>query len=311
MLSRVAERVYWMSRNLERAENTARLVTVYANLLLDLPRTYQLGWETLIQITGCEEAFAKHYKRPDERNVIKFLLLDGDNPSSVLSSLAAARENARTTRDIFPAEAWEQLNELHLLAQGNTSAAGNRSQRHEYLSQLILGCQQFTGLIAGTLSRDAAYDFISVGRGIERADMTTRILDVGLQYPLEDEDRSWTSFYNVLWLNVLQSISGDQMYRRHVRNRVNGRDVAGFLLQDQRFPRSVSFCASELEKSLRQLPHGNDAVRNVGRLQRMLSTAKPKELNLQELHSYLDDLQTELGTLHNTLCMTWFTAAGT
>ena len=109
MLSRVAENLYWMARYLERAENTARLITVNANLLLDLPKTVQPGWEPLIEITGSAEIFHANYQQPDERSVVKFLIADTVNPGSILSSLVAARENVRTVRDFMPRETWEQV----------------------------------------------------------------------------------------------------------------------------------------------------------------------------------------------------------
>ena len=111
MLSRVAERMYWFGRLNERAENTARLVSVNANLLLDLPKMVKHIWADLINITGGSEFFYKKFTRPDERNVVKFILADETNPASLVCSVKAARENARTTREIIPAEAWEKINE--------------------------------------------------------------------------------------------------------------------------------------------------------------------------------------------------------
>ena len=116
MLSRVARRIYWLARYIERAENTARLVNTYHFLLLDLPRGTRVGWELLPVITGGYTLFAEHYQRHDERNTVKFLLADSFNPGSLVNSITSARENARTSREILPGQAWEQINELQLFA---------------------------------------------------------------------------------------------------------------------------------------------------------------------------------------------------
>ena len=123
MLSRVARRIYWMARYIERAENTARLVNTYDFLLLDLPRGTRIGWEILPVITGSYALFSEQYQRHDERNTVKFLLADRPNPGSLLNSIAAARENARTSREVLPGHAWEQINELHLYANAHINDA--------------------------------------------------------------------------------------------------------------------------------------------------------------------------------------------
>ncbi|MGK2940744.1 MAG: alpha-E domain-containing protein [Immundisolibacter sp.] len=305
MLSRVAERVYWMARYLERAENTARLLSVYANLLLDLPNGYTVGWHTLIGITGIEEPFREHYEQADEHSVVRFLLTDMHNSSSVLSTLAGARENVRTTRDLFPAEAWEAVNELHLFAREHAVSGVNRNQRHEYLTQIILGCQQLTGLLVGTLSHDDAYDFVRLGRSLERADMTTRILDVGVA-TLQEQDDTASALLSTLWINVLRSLSAYQMYRRHVRASVNGRDVAAFLLRDGQFPRAVRYCVDEIEAALRRLPRGEAAQRSIARISRLLTETDPKAIEREAMHDFIDDLQLELGHAHTAIAETWF-----
>lgn len=307
MLSRVAERVYWTARYLERAENTARLVGVYANLLLDLPKGYTVGWHTLIGITGSEQPFGEHHEQADERNVVRFLLTDPANPSSVLSALAGARENVRTTRDLFPAEVWEAVNELHLFARHHAQGGINRNQRHEYLSHIVDGCQQLTGQLAGTMSHDDAYDFVRLGRDLERADMTTRILDVGVA-TLQEQDDTAAPLLSTLWINVLRSLSAYQMYRRHVRASVNGRDVATFLLRDAQFPRAVRYCVDELETALARLPRGETPLRAIARISRLLTETDPKAIDREQLHHFIDDLQLELGQLHAAIAQTWFPA---
>jgi uncharacterized alpha-E superfamily protein len=181
MLSRVAERTYWAARYLERIENTVRLIGVYDKLMFDLPKNVGIGWYNLITINSAEEAFNERYKIHDERNVVKFLLGDDTNPSSVTASLKFARENLRTSRDVVPAESWEMINELHLFVVENLQKGVNRSQRFNFLDGVIKSCQQIQGLMVGTMPRDVVWYFMKLGRNIERADMTTRLVDAGVR----------------------------------------------------------------------------------------------------------------------------------
>jgi len=174
MLSRVAERLYWTARYLERAENTGRLVRVFSSMMLDLPNGVGLNWRQLVDVSGAHEYFDRNYRSSGERNVIKFMLSDTDTQGSVISSLAMARENIRTTRDLVPSEGWEHVNELYLFARKKLTGKTLLKDRHEFLSEIIMRCQQITGLLAGTMSHGPAYQFVRVGRNLERADMTTR-----------------------------------------------------------------------------------------------------------------------------------------
>ena len=156
MLSRVAENIYWMARYIERAEDTARLINVNANLLLDLPRKTTFGWEPLIYITGCEEQFFENNKEPNERNVIRFLIGDKESPCSILSSLSYARENLRTTRDVVARDAWEQINDLYLYVKDHVDRGISRRGRYDFLKNVIGGSQKITGLLAGTMTHGPA-----------------------------------------------------------------------------------------------------------------------------------------------------------
>ncbi|HEY5720298.1 MAG TPA: alpha-E domain-containing protein, partial [Gammaproteobacteria bacterium] len=239
MLSRVAENLYWMARYIERAENTARLVGVNANLLLDLPRGIAPGWEPLIEITGSAGLFRERYAEPSERNVVRFLIADMDNPGAILASLRAARENCRTIRDIVPREVWELLNELYLYARDEVNVGLTKKGRHAYLKQVILSVQTLTGLLVGTMNHDAGYQFMRIGRNLERADMTTRIIDVRSASLLDDAPVELRPFENIQWVSVLKSLTGYQMYRRSMQASVRQGDVRRFLFQHGEFPRSV------------------------------------------------------------------------
>ncbi|HAO89098.1 MAG TPA: alpha-E domain-containing protein [Gammaproteobacteria bacterium] len=311
MLSRVAERVYWQARYLERAENVARLLHVFSALQLDLPKGTKLGWQTLVQITGHEEQFVEKYKQENERNVVRFLLAER-NGISLVDMLAFARENARTTREIMPTEAFELINGLYYFARDNAEAGISRAERNEILDQIVSRSQQIGGLMAGTMSRDEAYSFVRLGRSLERADMTTRIVDVDSQKlmpELEVEDaepEAREPYENILWMNVLRSSSAYQMYRQHVRERINGEDVVRFLLQNEQLPRSAAHNLTTMTKVLRNLPNSNKVNWQVNKTRKLVRDADVNRLLRRGLVRHLDSVQKEIAQVHFKIADTWF-----
>ncbi|MBU1190499.1 MAG: alpha-E domain-containing protein [Gammaproteobacteria bacterium] len=306
MLSRVAERIYWMARYIERSENIARMIKVNSYLLLDLPRKARLGWGPLIDIMGAGELFYSIYKEPSERNVVKFLIGDERNPSSILMSLKSARENARTIRDIIPREAWELINELYLLAKNEVQTGMTQNHRQDYLDSIIGGAQQNTGLLAGTMTHDEGYDFLRMGRNLERADMTTRLIDVRSANLLPDQDGALSPFDNIQWMSVLKSLTAYQMYRREMQGPVRRGVVLDFLFKSREFPRAIYHTLGEVESCLSDLPHNEAPLRSVTHLQRLVKDAEPAKLPPPGLHAFIDDLQLELDKLHGAIADTYF-----
>jgi uncharacterized alpha-E superfamily protein len=304
MLSRVAERMYWGARYLERAENIARLVRVYDAALLDLPDEAGVGWPLLVDICGAREAFQARYPVGNNRETLRFLISDADSPSSIMASLAQARENFRTTRDLCPTEAWRSVNELYLYGRKALPRMSSR-QRHEVLSGIVQRVQQLTGLLSGTMSHGDAYSFIRLGRNLERADMTTRIIDTAAATLL----RSGTAearLGNTLWMAVLKSLSGYQMYRQYVRRRIRDEDVIRFLLNDALFPRAVAHCLLELESGMARLPNHEGPLRAALRLQRLVDAQHPEAVEETALRKLMDTLQLELALVHAQIADAWF-----
>lgn len=309
MLSKVAERVYWTARYLERVENTARLIQVYDNLLFDLPRNVDLSWYNLITLNSQQIDFEDRYKVHEERNVIKFLVGDESNPSSIVSSLALIRENVRTTRDVVPEETWELTNELSLYVQENLQQGINRSKRHQFLDGVVKGCQQILGLLYGTMPHDAAWYFLRLGRNLERADMTTRIVDAGVAAVLSlEEDDTVVNSRQIIWGNVLRSAGADQSYRRTVRTSVKGEAVLNYLLEDPEFPRSIHHCLAAIADSASKLPRSRPVVTSLQELQATVF----EDVNYDELgmplRDYLNELQLKLATIHSIIANRWFPA---
>jgi uncharacterized alpha-E superfamily protein len=306
MLSRVAENIYWLSRYVERAENTARIVTVNANLLLDLPKGIAPGWHPLVDIVGANILFEELYKDYGERQVVRFLLGDERNGGSILSCLGAARESCRTIRDFVPRETWELLNELYLFARDELQKGMTKGGRHTYLKYIILGSQSINGLLSGTMLHDQGYEFLHLGRFLERADMTTRIVDVRSANLLPVEATELLPFVTIQWVSVLKSMTAYQAYRRSEQVRVQRGPVLRFLFQHPEFPRSVKHCIDACRVSLERLPRNESALRVAGRLKRNVESTEPRRLNQQQLHAYVDDLQTAIGELHEEISRTWF-----
>lgn len=307
MLSKVAERIYWTARYMERVESTARMISIYDQLLFDLPRNVSLSWYNLIIINGIESLFASQYSVRDERNVVKFLLADDNNPSSIMSCLRAVRENVRTTRDVVLEETWERVNELSLFMQDNLQQGLNRSKRRDFLQHVIKSCQHILGLLYGNMPHDAAWDFLRLGRNLERADMTTRTLDAGVAAILEVEDDSnAVNSHQIIWGTVLRSLNADLSYRRKMRTSVKGEIVVQYLLEDEQFPRSIAHCFNALADSSSKLPHSKNIVAHLSDLQKNLFIDINYEKLDESFRDYLNDLQITLGKLHFEIGATWF-----
>lgn len=306
MLSRVAETIYWIGRYLERAENIARLINVNTNLMLDLPKSIQLGWEPLIRILGCESIYYERHDDITERRVVNFLISDENNPGSILSTLSYARESARTIREILPREAWEELNTFYQNALDAKQNSYARQGRHDYLLQIIRSIQQHIGLMAGTMNHNTAYNFLNLGRKLERADMTTRIVNVKSENPIPEDVIELRPFSDVLWMSMLESLGAYQMYRQSMQTRIKRVAVLTFLFRNAEFPRSLAYCAENINYNLSCLPNNKGTIKALKNFQKMTNKASLDSMNDEALHKFIDQLQICLGTLHESLAVSYF-----
>ena len=311
MLSRVAEAVFWMSRYVERAENIARFIDVNLHLMLDLPVEPVGQWEPLITVSGDGAIFKDRYGKSTPENVIRFLVFDADYPNSIFSCLRAARDNARQVREIISSEMWEQINRFYLLvADGKRrEAALNRS--HQFFEDVKLSSHLLTGLTETTMSHGEPWHFARIGRLLERADKTSRLLDVKYFILLPRVEYVGTPYDNIQWSAVLKSVSGLEMYRK-LYHRISPTRVSEFLLFDREFPRAVRFCLKTAEASLYAITgtssgtYSNPAERRLGRLRADLDYADIEEVIQTGMHEYIDRLQTRLNDVGNALAETFF-----
>jgi uncharacterized alpha-E superfamily protein len=308
MLSRVAESLYWMARYLERAENTARFINSTTQVLLDLPRGASFGWDVLLKVAGLDALYDEYYGRPNEADIMRFLILDERNPSSIVASIQSARENTRTFREVLPMEIWERINGLYLYIRDNAGrAAQGRSQRWEVLNGVIERRQSIIGLLSGSMSHDLAYQFLKLGRNLERADMTTRIVDVNSAVRLPADAASAETARERLWMSTLNALSAYQMYRQHVGVHVEGPAVVRFLLADPHFPRTLRHCLGEIENCLCDLVDYEFPLRAARHAWKSLETMRFEDVTPEVLHENLDRMQADLAELHDAISRQYFT----
>jgi uncharacterized alpha-E superfamily protein len=305
MLSRVAERVYWMARYLERAENAARLVDAYHHMVMDIPRASQPGWDILVRILAATPIFAEHFRVPNEQNVVKLLVAEAEAPCSIPYAVHTARENVRTTRDVLPEEVWELVNELYLFTREHAEKSVGRRNRQEFLQEIVSRSQVINGVLTDTLCRDHTYRFIRIGQYLERADMTTRIIDVGAADIL-DREGAHQAIDHLLWGTLLRSLSALGAYRRMVGPLVEKNAAVDFVFLEPAFPRSLEFCLRGIREELGPLRNHEETLKRVNRARRKLRHFAAERYNRDELHAFIDDLQVVLSDVHAAISNTWF-----
>jgi len=311
MLSRTADCVYWMSRYMERAENVARFIDVNYELLVDPPPGFAEQWEPLVSVSGDKNFFYSRYAEPSRENVIRFLTFDEKYPNSIVACLRAARENARSVRETISSEMWEQVNRAHLMVNRVFGEGGNLDSPWHFFREIKQACHLFEGITAATMSHGEAYHFIRMGRMLERADKTTRLLDVKYFLLLPSLGDVGTAFDDTQWAAVLRSVSAFEMYRKRY-GKITPTEIVEFLLLDREFPRSVHFCAMAALESLHRITgsspgtFSNNAERRLGQLAAELDYTAAQELVDSGLHEYLDNMQSRLNEIGNTIFDTFF-----
>ena len=300
-----------MARYVERAENLARFIDVTLTLILDQPDSEVPQWEPLVNTTGDEEYFREHYGAATSENVIRFLTSDVNYASSIISTLRAARENGRTVRESISSEAWEELNEFYHYVNSEASSEAAFSSPGDYFRNVKQHAHLFNGILDATMSHDAGWHFANLGRLVERADKTSRILDVKYFTLLPSAADVGTTIDDLGWSAVLRSVSGFEMYRRKYRS-LRVKKVVDFLILDRAFPRAVQFCLSGAEWSMREitgsqpLTYRNSAERRLGSLKAELAYTDVDTIISRGLHQFIDDLQSKLNGIGEGIHETFF-----
>jgi uncharacterized alpha-E superfamily protein len=300
MLSRVANTLYWMVRYVERADNLARLIDVNQQLLLDFEsldsERLREFWQPIILSTGDDEAFNKIYDETGSHEVIRFLTDDPRNSNCITSCIAIARENARTIRDQLSDELWEELNALYLFTRSDEALRLIDSDPPRFYENIRRSAVTFLGIAASTTSRNEAWEFMELGRHLERADKTTRFLDVSSYLPGGGDGLEAPSPRTLHWTAILRSCGAMGAFRAQ-QCEINAHNIIDFLIFSKDFPRSVRYCIEQVDISLHRIsgtPRGafsNEAEREAGRLLSDLNYGSVKDVIEIGLHDYLDTLQ--------------------
>jgi len=312
MLSRVANSIYWLGRYLERAENYARFIDVNFNLMLDLPQDMKEQWEPLIMTSGDSALYLSKYKNFDSKNVIHFLVFDLDNTNSIFSSITMARENARIIRENLTKETWEKLNELyHFVKEKSAVKDWKKEDPRMFFERVKNQILLLYGLAESTVARTEGWYFRQLGMYLERADKTSRILDVKYHILLPSPNMIGSPLDFLHWTALLKSVTAFNTYRRLYGNIIPS-GVVEFLIFNKYFPRSVFYCLREAENCLSKISGGmesgfrNSAEKAMGELRSKLEFADVNDVIEIGLHEYLDDLQVKINQISNKVDSNFF-----
>ena len=310
MLSRVAEQLYWIFRYVERADNLARFLDVGMSMALDSPADGDAVWLPLIEACAESSLFEELHPAGGAAAVEWFLLAQAQTPNAICNCIAIARENARQIREVIPNEFFEELNALHLDLQPGESFW--QQALPEQLQLIRRGCQQLYGIADSSMRRDISWQFANLGRLIERAEKTARILDVKYFLLLPSPQDVGGALDELQWIALLRSASAYQMYRQHTQQPITPSGVAEFLLLDPDFPRSVRYCLNGIAEAIASidqqplLQSGHSLSRSLGRLQATWNFSQVGEVINLGLHQVIDELQLQINQLHSLLETRYF-----
>ncbi|MCS7062649.1 MAG: alpha-E domain-containing protein [Methylacidiphilales bacterium] len=315
MLSRVANCIYWMARYIERADNIARLVDVNLQLLLDYFQSDKTKldqyWEPILKSLSIEEAFHAKYQLANTDCATDFLTFDLSNPSSIKSCIRTARENARLVRDQISTEIWEEINRLYHFVNAASAEEIWESSPSEFYRQIRQSSQIFQGLSSSTVLHDEAWEFNQIGKYLERADMTTRILDVKYHILLPRVEDVGGALDTFQWLVILRSTSAMEAYMKTYNSDVTPLQAAEFLILNNIFPRAVRFCIRLVDSALRRLAHlregefSHPVEKISGKLLAELDYSAIEDVFQYGLHEYLDHLQVEFNHIGEAMQQTY------
>lgn len=312
MLSRVADSIYWLGRYVERVENYARFIDVNFNLSLDLPPDMPEQWRPLVAVTGDMAVYTGSYQDFSRENVVYFMSFDENNPNSILSAISKARENARMVRENLTRETWEKLNEIyHFVRKGKERKVWQREDPHDFFIKVKYGVQLLYGIADDSVARTEGWYFNQLGQFLERADKTSRVLDVKYHILLPSVDEVGSTLDYLQWTALLKSVSGFNIYRRFY-GAINPSGVVEFLMLDRAFPRSVLFCLVQAEDCLHKLSgssikgYTNDAEKQLGALRSELEFADVNEIVHVGLHEFNDALQIKINNISDAVYNKFF-----
>ncbi len=312
MLSRIADSLFWLARYMERAEDTARILDVNYHMLLERSeQPYRLRWDPLIIMAGEESRFRQFYEEANAQTVYEFLAFRPDNPNSIVACITRARENARTIRDRISREMWEDINGLYHSVTGFNPAEEISGGPHRFCNAVRFGSHRFHGVTDATLPHDEGWQFLKIGWSLERAEMTTRLVDVQYQQLLETSAMI-AAPSNHQWMAVLKSVGAFEAYHRQYHSPIEPERVAEMLILHPQHPRSIRFSATEVQAGLRAISgtnpgsYANEAERFTGKMLESLRYDTIEDIFKRGLHAYLQYLMTMCRAIGEDIAHSYF-----
>ena len=311
MLARVADSLYWLARYIERAENTARILDVNLQVTLDSDQSgadaEARDWQPIIATLEDQKLFHSLYAVTTGDTVCEFVAFAQENPNSISCCVARTRENARTVREYISSEMWERINGLYLWLNSTAARQLFAGSAIDFYRQVVDFSHQFHGTTDATLTHGEGWNFLQIGKHLERADASSRILDLKYHILLPSDERVGGNVDTVQWQAVLKSCSALEAYRKIHPGQVTPWTVAEFILMHEDFPRSVRFSTERLDRALHQISgsdqdhYANEAERLSGRLCSDLRYAEIGEILRSGLHEYLDGIQRRLIEINSAM----------
>ncbi len=295
MLSRIADSLFWLARYMERAEDTARILDVNYHMRLERADPYRLRWDPLISMAGEEGRFHQLYEEATAHNVYEFLAFRPDNPNSIVQCVTRARENARTIRDRISREMWEDINGLYHTVTAFDPAEEISSGPHRFCDLVKFGSHRFHGVADATLPHDESWQFLKIGWSLERAEMTTHLVDVQYHHLLETST-ALAAPDNHQWMAILRSVGAFEAYHRQYHSPIEPERVAEMLILHPQHPRSIRYSVTQVQAGLRAISgsgagsYANEAERLTGKMLESLRYDTIEDIFQRGLHAYLHNL---------------------
>ncbi|MFC7319457.1 alpha-E domain-containing protein [Halobacillus campisalis] len=311
MLSRVADSLYWMARNIERSENNARIMSTQLIHMLEASdqQVMDRDWEEILDICASKEDYYERYARMDRETVIQYITLSPMNYNSLQNSMIYARENAKATRDSIPDELWQLINRFYLDEKTQQDQAMTTQSTQAYLKDIIQMSMTAQGIIESTMTRGIPYAFIKIGKWIERAEKTARILNVVCEKTLRDSSDTENYYY---WLTALQIVNGYDSYIKEHPPTMDPKDVLTFLIENEQFPRSIQYCVDHIMRATHKLESGKishyseDLFELLTGIQNEIRQTDISEMTMEELMEFLDHFQNSCYQVSRTFSETYY-----
>ena len=304
MLSRRAKLLYWMSRYLERSNFTSRLLITTNELQLDLTLDDEISWKPLLTVVDLNKDYLKLNKKYSEKKVIDYFIFNKNNSSSIFSSLSRSKENSLVVRDILPEQSIIKLNELLIKFNKSISKKNSKKNNLKLLNNVILGSQNFMYSTDLEMQRNIDYQFLRLGRFLERTDMMIRILQS--QALRSKQHKKGYEYLTLEWINILKSISAFQAYRQYSQQDISISDIINFFLKTDTFPRSISWNLNQIERATYRISKKNDLIKNVKEIKADINKYKIKTNDLDNFLFFLEKMLKKLDDLNTKIQKNYF-----